>query len=184
MKCVYCGAEIQAGMRFCGFCGKLVVQEVVEKAKTAEKDRHCVRCGRSIDWTSSLCPYCGYDFRVVQSPGRSASVGGILVILASIVSLFFLVYFYLSTHQTSYYYSTTNYDWMVYVFFAGMAVMGLFGGIAAIGRVYYSIAVVGSACSILGPGFFFGIPGLSIVINSAKEFPVEATRVENMPPQK
>lgn len=171
-------------MRFCGLCGKLVVQEIVDKAKTDEKNRHCVRCGRSIDWDSTTCPYCGYDFKVVQSPGRSASVGGILVILASIVSLFFLVYLYLVGHQTSYYYSSINYDWMVYVFFAGMAVMGLFGGIAALGRAYYSIAVVGAACSILGPGFFFGIPGLSIVINSAREFPVEPEHSANMPKQK
>jgi predicted nucleic acid-binding Zn ribbon protein len=183
MKCVYCGAEIQVGMRFCGLCGKLVVQETIDKAKTVEKDRHCVKCGRSIEWTSNICPYCGYDFKAPQSPVRNASIGGILVILASIVSLFFLAYFYLTTHQSSYYYSSINYDWMVYIFFVGMAVMGLFGGIAALGRVYYSVAVVGAACSILGPGFFFGIPGLSIIINSAREFPTEPKHTVNKPPQ-
>ena len=29
--------------------------------------RHCVSCGRQIDWNSNVCPYCGHDFQQASS---------------------------------------------------------------------------------------------------------------------
>lgn len=173
MKCPKCGAEVPEGMKFCGLCGNDISHlKALENAKSEGRVRHCVRCGRSIDWGANICPYCGHDFRASQYSAKNATVGGILTILASIVSIFLLVYMYLSTHQYQnyYYYTYVNYDWMLYLFMAGMAVIGIVGGICAIGKVFYSMAVVGGACSIIGPGFFFGIPGLVTIVGSSKDF--------------
>lgn len=175
MKCPKCGAEVPEGMKFCGVCGTDVSRlKALAEAKSGDHVRHCVKCGRSIDWGANLCPYCGYDYRAPQNTAKSASVGGILAILASIISIFLLVYLYLSSHQyTNYYYynpNYVNYDWMLYLFMAGMAVVGIVGGICALGKVYYSMAVVGGACSVIGPGFFFGIPALATIVSASKEF--------------
>jgi len=163
-------------MKFCGLCGSDVSHlKAPEDQKGEARVRHCVECGRSIDWGANLCPYCGNDYRSEQYTAKNANVGGILTIIASVVSIFLLVYLYLSTHQYQnynyYYYSPpVNYDWMLYMFLGGMGIVGIIGGICAIGKVYYSMAVVGGACSIIGPGFFFGIPGLVTIVGSAKEF--------------
>jgi len=173
MKCPKCGLEFPAGMKFCGQCGTDVSQlKPAEEHKPAAKVRHCVRCGRTIEWTANICPYCGHDYREAQFTAKNATVGGILTVLASIISLFFLVYLYLQSHQYSYYYggSYINYDWMLYLFMAAMSVIGLIGGMCALGKVYYSMAVVGGACSVIGFGFFFGIPGLISIVNSSREF--------------
>jgi DNA-directed RNA polymerase subunit RPC12/RpoP len=44
--------------------------------------RHCVSCGRSIDWDANICPYCGHDFRVVlHGPVRKTVSAGIRALL-------------------------------------------------------------------------------------------------------
>jgi hypothetical protein len=38
-------------------------REVVRE-EMAMRSRHCVSCGRGIDWDSMICPYCGHDYRM------------------------------------------------------------------------------------------------------------------------
>lgn len=43
--------------------------------------RHCVSCGRSIDWNANVCPYCGHDFRITTGPPKPPMSTGIKVLL-------------------------------------------------------------------------------------------------------
>jgi hypothetical protein len=186
MNCPKCGFDMPVGMKYCGSCGTDISQlKTMDESKAAGQSRNCVKCGRSINWRANVCPYCGHDYRNGQYSAKNATVGGILTVLASIISIFFLAYFYLSTHQYYQYdyyygYSYVSYDWMIYLFLASMSILGIIGGICALGKAFYSMAVAGAACSVIGPGFFFGIPGLITIVNSSKEF---KHPVYHMPPQ-
>lgn len=131
-----------------------------------------------IEWDATFCPYCGHDFAMrkeedvgpkVQPLMKNATVGGILAILAGLISIFLLVFIYLETHKyTSP--STVSYDWMIYTLLVVMASLGITGGFAALARKYYEFAVVGSACAVIGPGFFFALLGVIIISGAAAEF--------------
>ena len=55
---------------------------------------------------------------------------------------------------------------MVYAF----AVLAVLGGISGLARMSFPFSVFGAACGIVGPAFFFGIPGLVLIAKSAREF--------------
>lgn len=38
-----------------------------------KESRCCVSCGRSIDWSSNVCPYCGHDYRAQAYRASSQS---------------------------------------------------------------------------------------------------------------
>jgi len=50
------------------------------------------------------------------------------------------------------------------------SVLGIVGGLAALMRKWFSIAVLGGACAIFTPAFYFAIPGLVLVARSAASF--------------
>jgi len=62
MKCPSCGADNPDGKKFCGDCGKALPQQLF---------RMCMKCGRSINWDSNLCPYCGYRLPAMKKPAGS-----------------------------------------------------------------------------------------------------------------
>ena len=55
---------------------------------------------------------------------------------------------------------------MMYVF----AVLAIIGGLSSLTRTSYPMSVFGAACSIFGPGFFFGIPALVLTAKSSEAF--------------
>jgi len=52
----------------------------------------------------------------------------------------------------------------------GIAVVAIIGGSFAIARKSYPMALVGAVFSLIGPGFFLGIPGLILIAMSKNEF--------------
>ncbi len=58
MKCKNCGSENPEGKKFCGDCGK----ELVEAQAPAEGNpaRTCTACGRGLGMETNVCPYCGH----------------------------------------------------------------------------------------------------------------------------
>jgi len=49
-------------------------------------------------------------------------------------------------------------------------ITGVIGGFAALMRKWFPIAVLGSAAAIFSPAFFFAVPGLILIANSAARF--------------
>ena len=166
MKCSRCGAENPANMKFCGMCGNAVASPVVTPDEV--RIRHCVSCGRALAWDANVCQYCGHDFRVQAKPKDQSKdslvVGGVLTILAGVFSLVLTTLIVSEAGRMD----TASGGFVALIY--GCAVLGLLGGLLALARKSFPISVLGAACSVFGPGFFFGIPGLALIVRGSTLF--------------
>ncbi len=164
MKCEACGADNPDGMRFCGNCGRPLMVPAVEVAGT--KSRNCVSCGRPIGWDANICMYCGYDYRAKPKKGTEGHLltGAILTLLAGIMGLALLLTTY-SGGSIDFFFDNS-----LRVLSFSCAIIGIIGGYAALNRKWFPIAVLGAAAAIFTPAFFFAIPGLILIANSATRF--------------
>jgi len=166
MKCGKCGKDTPDGMRFCGNCGCELETPAV--TQDAARYRHCVTCGRAISWDANACQYCGHDFRAKPpskgSDGDPLLMGAIFSILAGIVSIMLVAVINLDGNGPSN--AETLVSIMMYVF----AALAIIGGLSSLTRMSYPMSVFGAACSIFGPGFFFGIPALVLTAKSSEAF--------------
>jgi hypothetical protein len=170
MKCGVCGATNPVGMKFCGSCGKPLPAVTAEAV--GSRSRNCVQCGRSIDWDVEICMYCGYNHSMPKfKKGTEGHLitGAILTILASIMGLVLLMLIA----------SEGDYDSMPQSALLALSfsccVVGLFGGVAALMQRWFPVAVLGAAAAVFSPAFFFAVPGLILIANSAarfKDFPI------------
>lgn len=164
MKCAQCGADNPLGMRFCGMCGKLVEAPAVTPGET--RMRHCVSCGRALAWDVNVCQYCGHDFRM--RPKEQAKdqlvVGGVLTIVASVFSMV------LTSIIVSAGGDLEGEALAMVVVLYSCAALGVMGGLMALAKMAFPLAVLGAACSIFGLAFFFGIPGLILIAKSSEQF--------------
>ena len=164
MKCPSCGMENPAAMRFCGNCaGALMPQDMKPEQG---RSRQCVECGRSIGWDAIACMYCGRDYRKRQRPGTEGylTTGAILTIVAGVLGAAILSVMIDQWHHLS------APDTLLAVISYSCSVLGVVGGIAALTRVQFPIAVLGATCAIFTPAFFFAIPGLGLIATSAANF--------------
>ena len=164
MKCANCGVGNPEGMRFCGNCGKLLAPSAVEPMDA--RNRQCVKCGRAISWDAIACMYCGHDYRAKTKPGTEGYLmtGAVLTIVAGILAIALLTilvdqYDHLSAGNMAL--ATISYT---------CSIIGVVGGYAALMRKWFPIAVLGGACAIFTPAFFFAIPGLVLIAISATSF--------------
>ena len=167
MKCPECGVDNPEGMSFCGACGKPL--ETPSVVPSPVRERYCVGCGRVIPWDVNVCQYCGHDYRAKpKEPVKQQSdwllVGSILTVLAGIISILLLTLVYID------YGDMGTREVMLAVMLYAFATMAILGGIAGLARTSFTIAVLGAACGIVGPAFFFGIPGLVLIAQSMHRF--------------
>lgn len=164
MRCQNCGMENPQGMRFCGGCGKVMATPAVEPSEV--KNRQCVACGRAITWDAMACMYCGHNFQVKSKPGTEGYLvtGGVLTILAGVLAIVLLTLVWDAEGHLA-----TSSQVLLIVSYA-CAILGIVGGFAALRRRWFSIAVLGCACAIFTPAFYFAIPGLVLVVKSAASF--------------
>jgi hypothetical protein len=109
--------------------------------------------------------YCGHDYRARIKAGTEGQLltGAILTILAGILGIALLTIIVSQWNG-----SVTNTAFAVLSY--SCSFLGVVGGFAALMRRWFPIAVLGAACSIFSPAFFFGIPGLVLIANSATRF--------------
>lgn len=164
MKCSACGAETPGGMKFCGMCGKAVIVAPVSPGEA--RARYCVGCGRAMPWDVDLCQYCGHDYRASARDGSKDYLvaGGVLTMVAGIFSIVLTTIILSTTGELDA--AGMGLTALIY----GCGLLGIIGGVLALMRMWFPMAVLGAACSIMGPAFFFGIPGLALIVKSAKQF--------------
>jgi hypothetical protein len=167
MKCERCGEDTHEGMLFCGHCGSALQGPVVTQDEA--RNRHCVTCGRAISWDANACQYCGHDFRVHPSGGKGPDgdtllVGAVFSVLAGIVSIMIVAVINMDGNSISS--PELLISAMMYLF----AALGVIGGLSSLSKTSWPISVFGAACSIFGPGFFFGIPALVLTAKSSEAF--------------
>lgn len=66
--CSNCGEKLNADARFCVSCGKAAhAQEYKGANKNVGKINKCDNCGATLDSVSTHCPWCGCEFKSVES---------------------------------------------------------------------------------------------------------------------
>lgn len=164
MRCEGCGAVNPEGMKFCGNCGRPLAVPMAgpQDART----RNCVECGRPIGWDAALCMYCGHDYRAGPKKGTEGHLltGAILTMLAGILGLALLMTTFSGGSMNSFFGDSLR------VLSLSCAIIGVIGGYAALSRRWFPIAVLGASAAIFTPAFFFAIPGLILIGNSATRF--------------
>ncbi len=152
--------------------------------------RNCISCGRPIDFSTNVCPYCGYDYRAPTMMGPppvpktgTPVAGGILVLIAGLLALANGI-LYLASNVADLtgislppevtlqqFESVVRVCGVVELIFGIVAVMG---GVFAIQRKHFGLAIAGSVLGMIGFGFTFGailgLIGLILVAISRKEF--------------
>jgi len=164
MRCQNCGMDNLQGMRFCGSCGKVLAIPAVEPSEA--RTRQCVECGRAISWDAMACMYCGHNYLTKAKPGTEGFLvtGAVLTILAGILGFVILTLVADANRRLD-----TSSEVLLAVSYT-CSVMGVMGGLAALKRKWFPIAVLGGACAIFTPAFFFAIPGLALIVRSATSF--------------
>ena len=164
MKCEGCGLANSEGMKFCGNCGRPLA--VPPTVSVDAKTRNCVSCGRPIGWDAFICMYCGHDYRGKPKRGTEGHLltGAILTLLSGIMGMALLLTIY-----TNGGYGTFS-DNPILVLSFSCCILGVIGGFTALMRKWFPIAVLGSAAAIFSPAFFFAVPGLILIANSATRF--------------
>lgn len=164
MKCESCGLVNPEGMKFCGLCGRPLAAPPAGPPDA--RSRNCIQCGRPIGWDVSICMYCGHDYRAKPKPGTEGHLltGAILTLLAGILGMALLLTMYSDGGLDS------GWSASLYVMSFSCAIVGVAGGFAALNRKWFPIAVLGAAAAIFTPAFFFAVPGLILIGNSATRF--------------
>jgi predicted nucleic acid-binding Zn ribbon protein len=175
MKCSNCGASNPEGANYCSNCGRDVAPRAVEPADV--KQRRCVACGRPIGWDAFVCAYCGHDYRARSKPGTEGYLvtGAVLTIVAGILSILLLTVIVGQAGDMSIESST------LLAISAMCSILGVVGGLMALVRKWFPLAVLGAVCAIFGPAFFFAIPGLVLIVASASRFK-EFEKTPEVPP--
>jgi uncharacterized paraquat-inducible protein A len=145
-------------------CGRALMPMAVEPPEM--RQRQCVECGRSIAWDANVCMYCGHDFRPKRKASTEAHLltGAILTLMAGILAIALL------TIIVAQYESMSVQNQAIAAISYSCSSLGVIGGIAALTRRGFPIAVLGATCAIFSPAFYFAIPGLVLIANSADSF--------------
>jgi hypothetical protein len=138
--------------------------------------RQCVSCGRTIDWHSNVCPYCGHDYRMAQTapaaPEKGDSIlpviGGVLILIAGLAAIGMGGMFMALDVQEiqdafvdleGYDLTPSELDDILTACGAMALIFGVIatiGGVFAIMKKHFGLAVVGGIFAILGVGLFVG----------------------------
>lgn len=142
---------------------------------SASGTRNCVKCGRTIAWDANVCQFCGYDYRIANAPAAPKEtvkpiIGGVLIILGALVELY--VGYVMAIAGEAFSGITFGVSDILTVCGAIVLLLGiisLLGGIFAIMRKMYGLALLGGILSIPG-GVIPGLVGLILVAMSHDEF--------------
>ncbi len=137
--------------------------------------RNCVSCGRQISFDANVCPFCGHDYRVVMAGPQAQKkqsgtpvAGGVLIIIGAIIYLI-LGALAAAGGTVASVIDVEASAWAIACGAIGivLGLVALFGGVFAIGRKNFAIAVIGGIFAI---PTIIGLIGLVLVAVSKDEF--------------
>ena len=171
MKCNKCGKDSPDDRLYCEYCGNRLVAPAV--TQDVVHNRFCVGCGRAMSWDAKACQYCGQDYGAkppeTKSNDDALVIGGILSILAGIVSILLVTIIMMDYDYADISDAQLVFMSMLYIF----AVIAVIGGLSNLSRSSFTVSVLGAACGIIGLGFFFAIPALVLTAKTSDEFEKE-----------
>lgn len=140
--------------------------------------RMCVQCGKSIPMDANVCQYCGKDYRVQPAPAKKQTmmpvIGGILVLISALYEIYAgLVLAFWSDTMGSIMPVDFGLDTLGIVcgiIIILLALIGVLGGIFAIQRKRWTLAIVGAVFSLMGLYFIVPLVGLILIAVSKDEF--------------
>lgn len=144
--------------------------------------RMCVQCGKTLANDANVCPYCGHDYRVQAGPPAKKKtampiIGGILILIGGVLALIAGVGLVASVGALD---ALTIVDvegmdiledivTVCGVIFIILGLIGLLGGVFAIMRKHFGLAILGGIFALAG-WFIPALIGLILVGVSKDEF--------------
>ena len=134
----------------------------------AQSTRNCVSCGRTISWDANVCPFCGHDYRQVMAAAPAISqtvmplIGGILILIAS---LGYLGVGGIVAGGSAV--AVVGEGVLCGVAILIVGIISLLGGIFALQRKYFALALIGG---IIVVPTILGLIGLILIAVSKDEF--------------
>lgn len=145
--------------------------------------RQCVSCGKEIANDANVCQYCGHDYRapaVGPAPAKQSAlpiVGGVLILIGALLEVLmglaivgsigaldsFMLVDVEGIDAFQDIVTVCGIIWLV------MGLIGILGGIFAITRKHFGLAILGGVFAL--PGFgVFALIGIILVAVARKEF--------------
>ncbi len=144
--------------------------------------RMCVQCGKPIAQDANVCPYCGKDYRVQAAPAAKKKtvmplVGGILIVVGGVLALLAGIGLVASVgaFDSLMIVDVEGVDMLEDLFtacgilFIIFGLIGVLGGVFAIMRKHFGLAILGGIFALFG-WFLPALIGLILVGMSKEEF--------------
>jgi len=144
--------------------------------------RNCVQCGRSIPMEANVCQYCGHDYRIQAGPPAKKKtalplVGGILILVGGLLALLAGIGLVAGVGAFD---SVMLVDvegvgmledilTACGVIFLILGLIGILGGVFALMRKHFGLAILGGVFALAG-WFLPALIGLILVGMSKDEF--------------
>jgi hypothetical protein len=135
--------------------------------KPKDETQVCKDCGRSISEYSQTCPYCGRPVWDPRRDTRYAVVGGAFSIVSGILTILFGAF--ILTIGSIYIINIPAWEMFCGVVPIVFGLISLLGGICAIQRRAFAIAVIGAVFAFLTT-LIFGILALIFIFMGKDEF--------------
>jgi hypothetical protein len=142
----------------------------------------CVQCGKSIGMDANVCPYCGKDYRVHAGPAPKKKtimpvIGGVLILVGGLLTLFTGIGLVASVGPldalmiVDFQGSDLLQDILTVcgVIFIILGLVGILGGVFALQRKHFGLAVLGGIFALVG-WFIPALVGLILIGVSKDEF--------------
>jgi hypothetical protein len=133
---------------------------------------HCPKCGKENSTDARYCVDCGYRMPDSLAPRTwMPKAGGVIaIVIGSFYSALFIPGIFITAVQGGDAWSEFGSLMAgIYIFIGPMSIMAIIGGIFAIKRRRWPLAVAGAACAIISP-FMIGIAALVLILLSRNEF--------------
>ena len=142
----------------------------------------CVQCGKSIAMDANVCPYCGKDYRVQAGPPAKKKtvmpvIGGIMILVGGVLSLVAGIGLVASVgaFDSLMLVDVEGVDMLedlmtaCGIIFIILGLIGVLGGVFAIMRKHFGLAILGGVFALAG-WFIPALIGLILVGVSKDEF--------------
>lgn len=162
MFCRNCGKELTGTPEFCTNCG----------TKPMAGTSFCPGCGAPTTSLTEICTNCGARVaEAVKKRTWKPKVGGILAIIAGVFQVLIGTVFaiiFVEAVLGLLGFALWGLGWSLLVLLIG--IVAIVGGIYALRRRIWGLALAGSICALVGPWFILGILAIIFVILGKREF--------------